>query len=111
VRPEEHAGRGALRAGGGVEDQATLPRWPALPEAKMPQDLLAHGRILHDGDQSQLAATFRAAQNVFPPGAAEKVGPRETASAPWIVRADEGVVGRVVVIKPLRTYADVDCCG
>jgi hypothetical protein len=93
---EANAGSGALREGGGVEHHASLPRWPALPESKMPQDLLAHGHILHDGDQPHLAAALRASQNVFPPHAAKKLRPGETASTPGIVRTGE-VVGGVLL--------------
>jgi hypothetical protein len=50
---------------GGRADHATLARWPALPQAQVREDALAHGRILEHGDEAQLAAAAAAPQNVL----------------------------------------------
>jgi hypothetical protein len=76
----------------------TVPalRWPARPEPHVLEDSLDDRGVLDHGDQAQLAAAARAAPHVFPPHPAEQLGPRETASAGWVVRADEVGVGLVL---------------
>ena len=78
--------------GGGVEHDVTAARRSALPEPQVAQNLLAHGRVLDDGDQAHVAATARATQDVLVPHALEELGPCQPAGAAGIVGAGE-VVG------------------
>ena len=91
---------------GGLDHDAAAGRWPALPEAKVPQDLLDDRRVLDHGDQPQLAAAPSAAQHVLPPHPPEKRSPGETTSAPRVVGAAEVVVGRGGGVVLLR----IDSC-
>ena len=98
----------------GLDHDGAAGWWSPLPQPQVLEDSLAHGRVLDDRDQPHLAAAPSADQNVLPPHAPEQLGPRETASAPRVVRADEVGVGRVVVLVLLlvllrtaaRTAAD-----
>ena len=76
----------------GRDHDVTAARRSALPQAQVAQDLLAHGRVLDDGDQAHVAATARATQDVLVPHALEELGPYEPAGAARIVGAGE-VVG------------------
>jgi hypothetical protein len=75
-----------------------VARRTSLPQPQVAQYLLADRRVLHHGHQPQLAPALGAQQNLFPPYPAEKLGPRQTASAPRVVWADQPRVGCVVML-------------
>ena len=92
----------------GLDHDVAARWWPPLPQPKVPQDLLADGLVLDHREQPHLAATAIAHQNVLPPHAPEQLGPRETASAGWVVRADEvgvGLVLGVVLVLRVQIYS------
>jgi hypothetical protein len=87
--------------GGGLDRDGAAPRWPALPETKVPQDLLADRRLLDHGAKPHRAATPWAPQNVCPPPPAEEIGPREPTGASGIVGAHDlvSVTRRLVLVR------------
>ena len=94
----------------GLDHDGAAGWWSPLPQPQVLEDSLAHGRVLDDRDQPHLAAAPSADQNVLPPHAPEQLGPRETASAPRVVRADEVGVGRVVVLVLLLVLLRINNC-
>ena len=100
--PEEHAGSGWLYEGGGFDHDTALRRWPPLPQPQVPQDLLAHGRLLDDGDEAHGPAAPGAATDVAGERALHEVGPREPASAVRVVGPSEIFGGGSSLIRLLR---------
>ena len=90
---------------GGLDHDVATGRRSPLPQPEVLENLLDDRGRLDHRDQPHLAAAAAAPQNVLVPHPAQKIGPRETASAPWIVWAGQVVVvGRVVVLELLRIY-------